>query len=74
MNWYSKISKIAQSSSLINRESRYRGTITYEVRIPASESAEEQRIADQSASGLFQKIQQIVGDDVITYDLPTRVA
>lgn len=74
MNWYSKISKIAQMTPTATRESRYRGTITYEIRIPSSESVAEQHVADQAASGLFQKIQRVVGDEVVTYDLPNKIA
>lgn len=74
MSWYRSLKKQSQiepQSVEGSPMARYRGIMLYEVRVPSTgNQQQDQQVAEQESSSLYQKVFGAVGDSVFSYDPP----
>jgi len=67
------VNNIFQNTEQSN-ESRYKGTMTYDIRVPYNQDPQAELIAaEQEASELFDRVWQAVGDEVPFHNPPEKV-
>tara|TARA_B100001057_G_C22524410_1_gene823207 strand:+ start:266 stop:526 length:261 start_codon:yes stop_codon:yes gene_type:complete len=80
MAWYRQIkAQLAdgmpdpQAGPSSDRTERYRGIMVYEVNVPANpDQSQEQEAANDAARELYQRVWNLVGDEVPDYDMPNK--